>query len=169
MELGAFTPFLFLLKAREWLYTLLEEVSGARLTHSYVRVGGVSKDLPEGWIPKVTARLTEMKAALVECAAMLNGNKIFRDRMAGVGPISRADAVAWGCTGPVGRSAGLDYDVRKDHPYSVYPELAFDVPVGTTGDCFDRYLVRMEEIQQSIRLLDQCFARSPRATPTGRS
>jgi NADH-quinone oxidoreductase subunit D len=159
MELGAFTPFLFLLKAREWLYTLLEEVSGARLTHSYVRVGGVSKDLPEGWIPKVTARLTEMKAALVECAAMLNGNKIFRDRMAGVGPISRADALAWGCTGPVGRSSGLDYDVRKDHPYSVYPELAFDVPVGTTGDCFDRYLVRMEEIQQSIRLLDQCFAK----------
>jgi len=161
MELGAFTPFLFLLKAREWLYTLLEEISGARLTHSYVRVGGVSKDVPDGWIGRVKARLEEMKLAIAESEAMLNGNKIFRDRMAGVGAISKADAIAWGQTGPVGRAAGIDYDVRKDHPYSVYPELAFDVPVGTTGDCFDRYLVRMEEIKQSMRLLDQCFARLP--------
>ena len=161
MELGAFTPFLYLLKCREWLYTLLEEVSGARLTHSYVRVGGVFKDLPDGWIPKVTARMAEIRASLAECELMLNGNKIFRDRMAGVGAMSRADAIRWGQTGPIGRACGLDYDVRKDHPYSIYPELEFDVPVGTTGDCFDRYLVRIEEIKQSMRMLEQCFAKMP--------
>lgn len=161
MELGAFGPFLFLLKAREWLYTLLEEVSGARLTHSYVRVGGVGKDLPAGWLPKLAARLTETEAALAEAEQMLNLNKIFRDRMAGVGAISREDAIAWGQTGPVGRAAGIDYDVRKDHPYSVYPEFEFDVPLGTTGDCFDRYLVRVEEIKQSIRILRQAMAALP--------
>ena len=161
MELGAFTPFLYLLKAREWLYTLLEEVSGARLTHSYVRVGGVSKDLPDGWIAKVRARFVEIRKALDESATMLNGNKIFRDRLAGIGALSKEDAIRMGQTGPVGRACGLDYDVRKDHPYSVYPELEFDVPVGTTGDCFDRYLVRMEEIQQSMRLVEQCFAKLP--------
>lgn len=138
MELGAFTPLLYLLKAREWLYTLLEEVSGARLTHSYVRVGGVSKDLPDGWLEKLEARFKELEFALHESEQMLNLNKIFRDRMAGVGAISRADAIAWGQTGPIGRAAGIDYDVRKDHPYSVYPEFEFDVPLGTTGDCFDR-------------------------------
>ncbi len=161
MELGAFTPFLYLLKCREWLYTLLEEVSGARLTHSYVRVGGVFKDLPDGWIPKVTARMAEIRASLAECESMLNGNKFFRDRMAGVGAMTRADAIRWGQTGPIARACGLDYDVRKDHPYSVYPELEFDVPVGTTGDCFDRYLVRIEEIKQSMRMLEQCFAKMP--------
>ena len=161
MELGAFTPFLYLLKCREWLYTLLEEVSGARLTHSYVRVGGVFKDLPDGWIPKVTARMAEIRASLAECETMLNGNKIFRDRMAGVGAMTRADAIRWGQTGPIARACGLDYDVRKDHAYSIYPELEFDVPVGTTGDCFDRYLVRLEEIKQSMRILAQCAKQIP--------
>lgn len=161
MELGAFTPFLYLLKAREWLYTLLEEVSGARLTHSYVRVGGVSKDLPDGWLVKLEARLKEIEHALTEAEQMLNLNKIFRDRMAGIGAISRADAIAWGQTGPIGRAAGIDYDVRKDHPYSVYGEFEFDVPLGTTGDCLDRYLVRIEEIKQSLRILRQASAALP--------
>jgi NADH-quinone oxidoreductase subunit D len=161
MELGAFTPFLYLLKAREWLYTLLEEVSGARLTHSYVRVGGVSKDLPDGWLVKLEARLKEIEHALTEAEQMLNLNKIFRDRMAGIGAISRADAIAWGQTGPIGRAAGIDYDVRKDHPYSVYGEFEFDVPLGTTGDCLDRYLVRIEEIKQSMRILRQASAALP--------
>lgn len=161
MELGAFGPFLFLLKGREWLYTLLEEVSGARLTHTYVRVGGVSKDLPEGWIAKLLRRLDEIEGILVECETLLNNNKIFRDRMAGIGAFSREDSIRWGCTGPVARAAGVDYDVRKDHPYSVYPELEFDVPLGTTGDCLDRYLVRVEEIKQSMRILRQACAQIP--------
>jgi NADH-quinone oxidoreductase subunit D len=161
MELGAFGPFLFFLKSREWLYTLLEEVSGARLTHTYVRVGGVSKDLPAGWIEKLLRRLDEIGGVMVEVETLLNNNRIFRDRMAGVGAFTREDTIRWGCTGPVARAAGVDYDVRKDHPYSVYPELEFDVPVGETGDCLDRYLVRVEEIKQSIRILRQACAQIP--------
>ncbi|MGN6111313.1 MAG: NADH-quinone oxidoreductase subunit D [Kofleriaceae bacterium] len=161
MELGAFTPFLYLLKCREWLYELLEKVSGARLTHSYVRVGGVGKDLPENFHADLTHTLNEIERVMVEVADMLNGNKIFRDRMAGVGAMTREDAIATGCVGPIARACGVDYDVRKDYPYSVYPEVEFDVPLGTTGDCFDRYLVRVEEIKQSIKILRQCLVQIP--------
>jgi NADH-quinone oxidoreductase subunit D len=161
MELGAFTPFLYFLKAREWLYGLLEKVSGARLTHSYVRIGGVNKDLPEGWLGELAYTLDKIVDVMVEVEAMLNNNKIFRDRMAGIGALTKVEALSTGCTGPIARAAGVDYDVRKDHPYSVYPELSFDVPVGTTGDCYDRYLVRLEEIKQSISLLRQCTEKLP--------
>jgi NADH-quinone oxidoreductase subunit D len=135
MELGAFTPFLYLLKCREWLYELLEKVSGARLTHSYVRIGGVGKDLPPGFDADLTLCLDQIAKVMVEVESMLNHNKIFRDRMAGIGAMSKADAIATGCVGPIARAAGVDYDVRKDYPYSIYPEVEFDVPVGTTGDC----------------------------------
>ncbi len=161
MELGAFTPFLYFLKAREWLYELLEKVSGARLTHSYVRVGGVSADLPPGFHDDLTHTLDQTDKVMVEVEQMLNSNKIFRDRMAGVGALSKEDAIATGCVGPIARAAGVDYDVRKDYPYSIYPEVEFDVPLGTTGDCLDRYLVRIEELKQSIRILRQCLKQIP--------
>jgi len=161
MELGAFTPFLYFLKAREWLYELLEIVSGARLTHSYVRVGGVTKDLPDGFDAKLTATLDKIESVMVEVKILLDNNKIFRDRMAGIGAMSKADAIATGCVGPIARACGVDYDVRRDHPYSIYPEVEFDVPLGTTGDCYDRYLVRIEEIKQSIRILRQCLKQIP--------
>ncbi|HTJ41527.1 MAG TPA: NADH dehydrogenase (quinone) subunit D [Kofleriaceae bacterium] len=161
MELGAFGPFLFLLKCREWLYELLEKVSGARLTHSYVRVGGVAKDLPDGWTDELLYTLSQIDPVLVEVEGLLNNNKIFFDRMNGIGRMTREEAIKWGQTGPIARACGLDYDVRKDHPYSVYPELEFDVPVGTRGDCLDRYLVRVEEIKQSMRILRQAIAKLP--------
>jgi NADH-quinone oxidoreductase subunit D len=161
MELGAFTPFLYLLKAREWIYELLEKISGARLTHTYVRVGGVAKDLPDNFHADLASCLDQLEPVLVECEAMLNNNKIFRDRMAGIGAMTRADAIASGCVGPIGRACGVDYDVRKDYPYSVYPELEFDVPLGTTGDCFDRYLVRIFEIKESVKILRQCMKQIP--------
>ena len=161
MELGAFGPFLFFLKAREWLYELLEKVSGARLTHTYVRVGGVSKDLPDNFAADLTHTLDETVKVMVEVEQMLNGNKIFRDRMAGIGAMTREEAIASGCVGPIARACGVDYDVRKDYPYSVYPEVEFDVPLGTTGDCLDRYLVRIEELKQSISILRQCLKQIP--------
>jgi len=161
MELGAFTAFLYFLKAREWLYELLEKVSGARLTHSYIRVGGVSKDLPPGFHDDLTLCLDKIEGVIVEVEAMLNTNKIFYDRMVGVGAMTKADAIATGCVGPIARSCGVDYDVRRDHPYSVYNEVEFDVPLGTTGDCYDRFLVRVEEIKQSIRILRQCLKQIP--------
>lgn len=161
MELGAFGPFLFFLKAREWLYELLETISGARLTHTYVRVGGVNKDLPEELPAKLTHALDQIEKVMVEVQGLLDGNKIFRDRMAGIGAMTKEEAIASGCVGPIARACGVDYDVRKDYPYSVYPELEFDVPVGTTGDCLDRYLVRIEELKQSIRILRQCLKQIP--------
>ena len=161
MELGAFGPFLFFLKAREWLYELLETISGARLTHSYIRVGGVNKDLPEELPAKLLHTLGQIEKVMIEVEGLLNNNKIFRDRMAGIGALSREDAIATGCVGPIARACGVDYDVRKDYPYSIYPELEFDVPVGTTGDCLDRYLVRIEELKQCIRMLRQCLKQIP--------
>jgi len=161
MELGAFTPFLYFLKCREWLYELLEVVSGARLTHSYVRVGGVAKDLPAGFDEQLSLTLDKIEGVMVEVEDLLNNNKIFRDRMAGVGAQSRQNAIETGCVGPIARACGVDYDVRRDHPYSVYPELEFDVPLGTTGDCYDRYLVRIAELKQCIRILRQCMKQIP--------
>jgi NADH-quinone oxidoreductase subunit D len=161
MELGAFGPFLFFLKAREWFYELLEKVSGARLTHTYVRVGGVGKDLPDGFSAELSHLLDRTAPIIVEVETLILNNKIFRDRVAGIGAMSAADAIATGCGGPILRAAGVDYDVRKDFPYSVYPEVEFDVPVGTTGDCYDRYLVRLEELRQSIRILRQCLKQIP--------
>lgn len=161
MELGAFTAFLYFLKAREWLYGLLEKISGARLTHSYVRVGGVFADLPSGFSQELADCLDQIAEVMVEVEAMLNHNKIFRDRMAGIGAMTKADAIATGCAGPIARACGVDYDVRRDFPYSIYPELEFDVPLGTTGDCYDRYLVRVEELKQCIAILRQCLAQIP--------
>lgn len=161
MELGAFTAFLYFLKAREWLYGLLEKVSGARLTHSYVRVGGVAADLPADFSADLAHCLDQISEVIVEVEAMLNHNKIFRDRMAGIGAMTKAEAIATGCVGPIARSCGVDYDVRRDFPYSIYPEVEFDVPLGTTGDCYDRYLVRVEELKQCVRILRQCLAQIP--------
>ena len=161
MELGAFTPFLYFLKAREWLFELLEELSGARLTYSYVRIGGLAYDLTPDFHERLTDLLAKIEGVMAEVEAMLNNNRIFRDRMDGVGPLSAEDAVAFGLTGPCLRACGVDYDVRKDNPYLVYDRLEFDVPVGTSGDCFDRYLVRLEEMRQSIRMLRQALRDIP--------
>jgi NADH-quinone oxidoreductase subunit D len=159
MELGAFTPFLYLIKAREWLFRLLEELCGARLTVSYVRVGGVVQDLTDDFADRWKHIRAETLPVLDEVVGMLNNNRIFRDRMQDVGPMTAEDALAYGVTGPCLRACGVDYDIRKDHPYGKYGELEFDVPVGTRGDCLDRYLVRLIEIRQSIRLVDQCLER----------
>jgi NADH-quinone oxidoreductase subunit D len=157
MELGAFTPFLYMLKAREWLFELLEEVCGARLTSSYLRIGGCAYDLSDGFDAKLRDIIGRTRGVLVEVGKLLERNRIFRDRMDGIGIISRDDALAYGITGPVGRSTGLAYDVRKDHPYLVYDRFDFDVPVGSVGDNFDRYAVRVEEMHQSMRILEQAL------------
>jgi NADH-quinone oxidoreductase subunit D len=161
MELGAFTPFLYMLKAREWLWGLQEEISGARLTHSYVRIGGVVADMPTGWSERLLATLIKVEKVLQDSDTLLTKNRIFRDRMENVGVMSAAAAVADGWTGPCLRSTGVDYDVRKDQPYSVYDRLEFDVPVGTRGDNYDRYNVRFYEMHQSIRILRQALAQIP--------
>ena len=161
MELGGFTPFLYLIKAREWMYELLEELSGARLTHSYVRIGGVAADLTPGFADKLRSIIARTREAIRDADALLTKQRIFRDRMDNVGVISAQDAIAYGWTGPCLRSTGVPYDVRKDHPYLVYDRFDFEVPVGTKGDNFDRYAVRMEELHQSMRILEQALDQIP--------
>jgi NADH-quinone oxidoreductase subunit D len=161
MELGAFTVFLYMIKAREFLWELVEAVTGARLTVSYCRVGGVKGDLPADFDEPCRKALEETRTVLKESDALLTRNRIFVDRMSGTGKISAEDAISYGITGPFLRGCGVDYDVRKDCPYSVYDRLQFDVPVGTKGDNLDRYLVRMEEMEQSIRIVEQALREIP--------
>lgn len=161
MELGAMTAFIYLMKAREYLYGLVEEVTGARLTVSYLRVGGVKSDLPEGWLERLKEALPKVMDCVDEVDKLLTRNRIFFDRMKDVGVISAEDAWSLGFTGPVLRSTGMARDLRKDEPYLVYDQFDFDVPVGSVGDNYDRYLVRVEEMRQSVRILDQAMARIP--------
>jgi NADH-quinone oxidoreductase subunit D len=161
MELGAFTVFLYMIKAREYLWDLVEKVTGARMTVSYCRVGGVKADLPSDFAEPCHKAFEETRKVLSESDALLTRNRIFVDRMTGTGVISAEDAIAYGITGPFLRSTGSDYDVRKDCPYAVYDRLSFDVPVGTRGDNMDRFLVRMEEMEQSMRIVEQALRDIP--------
>ena len=161
MELGAFSVFLYMIKAREFLWELVEKVTGARLTVSYCRVGGVKADLPEDFSEPCSAAFDETRKVLSEANSLLTRNRIFTDRMSGTGVISGEDAISYGITGPFLRGSGVDYDVRKDCPYAVYDRLPFDVPVGTRGDNMDRYLVRMEEMEQSMRIVETALRDMP--------
>jgi len=161
MELGAMTIYFWGIKAREWIWEMLEELSGARMTHSYVRVGGLAYDLTPDFIPKVKALFPKINVVLKDIQDSLYENRIFRDRMDGTGVITQERALSYGWTGPALRSTGVDYDVRKAHPYLVYDRFDFDIPVGSKGDNFDRYIVRMEEARQSMRILEQAFAQIP--------
>jgi NADH-quinone oxidoreductase subunit D len=155
------TIFFWAIKGREWLWELLEELSGARLTHSYVRVGGVAYDLTPNFADKVKALFPKIEKILQDISDATLENKIFRDRMDGTGLISREDAISYGWTGVHLRSLGVPYDVRKDHPYLVYDRFDFEVPIGAKGDNFDRFLLRILEIRQSVRILEQAFAQIP--------
>jgi len=161
MELGAFTVFLYMIKAREYLWDLVEKVTGARLTVSYCRVGGVKADLPDDFSEPCYEAFKETRKVLAEVHGLLTRNRIFVDRMSGTGIISSEDAISYGITGPFLRATGTDYDVRKDCPYSVYDRLPFDVPVGTHGDNMDRYLVRMEEMEQSMHIVEAALRDIP--------
>jgi len=161
MELGAMTAFLYFMKAREALYEIVEEVTGARLTISYGRVGGVKADLPEGFDRKLEGALRAVEKELVEVDKLLTRNRIFYDRMRDVGVLTQEDALSYGITGPMLRASGINYDVRKTFPYSVYDRMDFEVPLGERGDNYDRYLVRMEEMRQSLRIIRKAMKDMP--------
>src|SRR6266540_5618959 len=161
MELGAFTVFLYMIKAREFLWELVEDVTGARLTISYGRVGGVKADLPEGFGIKVRKAFAEVRQVLTEVHTLITGNRIFMDRMVGVGALSAEETIAWGITGPLLRAAGVPFDLRRVQPYWAYDRVEFEVPLGKNGDNFDRYLVRMAEMEQSMRMTEQALERMP--------
>jgi NADH-quinone oxidoreductase subunit D len=161
MDTGAMTVFLYTFEEREKLYALFEELTGARFTTSYARIGGMSRDMPEGWMGRVLKVCEEVLPTLDLTEKLLTRNKIFQDRTDGVGVISKEDAIAYGLTGPNLRATGVDFDLRKQIPYLGYENYDFDVPVGTRGDCFDRYTVRLEEIRQSVRLVRQIIGTMP--------
>ena len=161
MELGAMTAFLYFIKAREYLWELIEDVSGARVTISYVRIGGVKADLTPDFAGKTARAFREVRTAMDEVDKLLTRNRIFWDRMADVGVIDRAFALDHGFTGPFLRSAGVELDVRKATPYLVYDRLDWDVPIGENGDNYDRYLIRMEEMRQSMRMVEQALRELP--------
>ncbi len=161
MDTGAWTVFMYTFNEREKLYTLFEELTGARFTTSYTRVGGVARDLPEGWTGRVEGFCDGVLRVVDEVDALLTRNRIFLERTEGIAPISRELALAHGLTGANLRASGVPLDLRKDRPYSGYGQYAFDVPVGTKGDCYDRYLVRMEEMRQSVAIVRQALARMP--------
>ncbi len=161
LDVGAWTVLLYTLNEREKLYRLFEELTGARFTTSYTRIGGVTRDVPPGWLDHVGHFCDQFLPILEETLSLLTRNKIFTDRTVGVGVISKEDALAYGITGPNLRGSGVGLDLRKDRPYSGYENYEFDVPVGTKGDCYDRYLVRGEEMRQSVRIIRQAIAKFP--------
>ena len=165
MELGAFTPFLWLLKVRDWIWDILEKETGARMTHSFGRIGGMAAPPTDGFKDDVRAIIPEIHKVVGEAEGLLLKNRIFQDRMQGVGILTKERALALGVTGPVLRSTGVAYDVRKDFPYMTYGDVDFDVPVGTDGDNWDRFMVRMEEVRQAVRIIEQALEKMPDEGP----
>ncbi len=164
MEVGAITVMLYCFRERELFLNINELIAGFRMFPSYIRVGGLREDLPPGFHAAVTEVLDRMPAKLAEYEDLLTHNPIYIKRTRGVGVVSKADALGLGLVGPIARAAGIPYDVRKAFPYSGYETFDFDVPIGVTGDVYDRYLVRVEEMYQSLRICRQAL---DRISPTG--
>jgi NADH-quinone oxidoreductase subunit D len=161
MDVGAMTVFLYTFTEREKVYNLCEQLTGARFTTSYTRVGGQLRDLPPGFTDNVRTFLSECEVTIDEISRLLDRNKIFIDRMQDVGVISQQDAIDWGLTGPNLRASGIPRDLRKDSPYLGYENYDFDIPIASEGDCYARYQLRMEEMRQSIRILRQAMDTLP--------
>ena len=159
MELGAFTPFLWMIKVRDWCWDILEQETGARMTHSFGRIGGMAKPPTDKFKQTVRDLLPEVERVLQESETLLVRNRIFIDRLQNVGLLSKADALSLGVTGPMLRACGIDYDVRKANPYGGYETYDFEIPIGHDGDTYDRFMVRMEEMRQSCRILTQALDR----------
>lgn len=161
MDAGAMTVFLHTFTEREKIHNLIEAICGARLTTNYTRIGGLARDLPEGWVAQCRQFLTEVEINIHETDQLLSANRIFIDRTRNVGVIPKDIAIDYGLSGPNLRASGVAHDIRKANPYLIYDQLDFEVPIGSVGDCYDRYLVRMEEMRQSVHLLRQCLDKLP--------
>ena len=162
MDTGAFTVFLHTFTEREKIYYLIEALTGARFTTSYTRVGGLARDLPEGWLDELSKFLDEVEVNFEETERLLTRNPIFLERTQDVGVISREEAIDFGLSGPNLRGSGVEHDVRKAHPYMIYDRFDFDVPIGTKGDCYDRYAIRILEMRESVKILRQCIKDIPK-------
>ena len=157
MDIGALTPFLYGLREREMIVDLFEMTCGQRLTYNYMRIGGVSRDIPEEFVPKCRETIKTIREKLVDYEGLLNENPIWLARNKGVGYLPPDLGIAYGVSGPVLRASGVNYDIRKNDPYSIYDRFDFDVSVRQNGDCYDRYLLRLDEIKQSCRIIEQAL------------
>ena len=160
-DLGGQTVLLYGFKEREMIHDIFEEVTGARLTTNFFRPGGSVKDVPDTFIPRVKDFLKHLENALKDYDKLLTKNIVVQDRSVGVGVLTKEDAIAFGCSGPVLRASGVSYDVRKNDPYSIYDSLDFNVPVFYHGDSYDRYLIRFEEMYESMKIIRQCIEKFP--------
>ena len=166
LDVGAFTPFFYAFREREEILRILEWICGARLTYNFIRIGGVMRDAPEGWIPDILRFLDLFESRLDEFNDLLTHNHIFVQRTANVGVITLDDAIAYALTGPILRGSGLRFDLRREAPYLLYDRFEFDVPIGTgikgqVGDCWDRYWVRILEMRESARIVRQAITQMP--------
>lgn len=161
IDSGALTAFLYSFRERERVIELLEMATGARLTHNYMRIGGVSRDLPEGFVEKTGQFLDYFRPKIDEYEALFLNNYILKKRAQGVGTLSRREALNYSAAGPVLRASGVKFDLRKDRPYGVYEQFKFEVPTGKNGDCWDRFEVRMEEMRQSTFIIEQALDKLP--------
>ncbi len=162
MDVGALTPPLWGFEEREKLLIFCERASGARMHMAYFRTGGVHQDLPDGLAEDIYAFCEHLPKVLDDIEGLLTDNRIFKQRNVGIGKVSRADAEAWGFSGVMLRSTGVAWDLRRNQPYECYDDLDFRIPVGKNGDCYDRYLMRMEEMRQSVRIMKQCIDKMPK-------
>lgn len=161
LDVGAMTPFLWMFEEREKIMIFYERVCGARLHAAYFRAGGVHQDLPKGLAEDIGVFADKLPKIIDDVESLLNNNRIFKQRTVDIGVMSQAEALDWGLTGPVLRGSNTAWDLRKSQPYDVYDKMDFDIPVGKNGDCYDRYLVRMEEMRQSLRIIKQCLKEMP--------
>jgi NADH-quinone oxidoreductase subunit D len=161
LDVGAITPLLWAFEEREKLMEFYERVCGARLHAAYFRPGGVHQDLPAGLADDIRAWAAQFPARIDDLERLLTENRIFKQRTVDIGKISAADALDWGLTGPMLRASGVAWDLRKAQPYDAYESMEFDIPIGKNGDCWDRYLVRMEEMRQSLRIINQALDQMP--------
>lgn len=161
LDVGAMTPLLWLFEEREKMMEFYERASGARLHSNYFRTGGVSRDLPAGLIEDISKFVDNFPKILDDTEGLLTENRIFKQRLVDIGVVSKAEAMDWGFSGPMLRGSGIPWDLRKSQPYEVYSELDFDIPIGKNGDCYDRYLVRLEEMRQSIKIIKQVIEKIP--------
>ena len=161
LDVGAMTPFLWMFEDREVLMEFYEAVSGARMHAAYIRPGGVHQDMPAGLDERIRAFREPFTKRLDEIEALLTDNRIWKQRTVDIGVVTAEQAIDWGFSGPMLRGSGVAWDLRKAQPYDVYDRMDFDIPVGKNGDCYDRYLVRIEEMRQSLRIIDQCLDEMP--------
>lgn len=161
MDAGSWTVFMYCFTQREKILTLFEQLTGARMTSSYARIGGLARDIPDGWLGSVNSFLNQFLPAFDEIDKLITRNRIFIDRTEGIGVITAENAMQWALTGPNLRASGVATDLRKDTPYLGYENYEFDVPIGIHGDCYDRWLVRLEECRQSVRIVRQAIEKMP--------